>query len=61
MKNAIDGGLATGAISAPAWIPLLTQGSAAIAAVGGVVIVILRIAFMIEERNQRRKNQNKQD
>jgi hypothetical protein len=48
-KTALDTALASGAITAPVWLAYVQTGAALLMAVGGVVLLALRIAIAWRE------------
>jgi hypothetical protein len=49
MKNTIDGTLGTAGLSSPVWLDWLTASSALVVAVGGAILIILRIVLAWKE------------
>ncbi len=48
-KHALDGAVGAAAVTAPLWLQLVQSGSQALVALGGVVLVALRIAIAVRD------------
>jgi len=48
-KHALDGAVGAAAVTAPLWLQLVQSGSQVLVALGGVVLVALRIAIALRD------------